>query len=82
MSALFDGRKEPPVGEDGNTSLSKHQPTGAYDGQAEKCSAAHRPLRVVHEAENARIVQLGRIILDEEIAVEPAKRPKSFVGRS
>lgn len=56
------------MSQDGDDGLHEQHFAAADEDQAHKCGAAHRALWVVEETEDARVVELERIVLNEEVA--------------
>lgn len=58
------------MGEDGDDGLGEDELGAREEHDAEEGRAAHGPLGVVEEAEDARVVQLVRVLADEKVACE------------
>lgn len=79
QDSLFDRAEEPPMREDGDDRLDEEEFAAADQDETEEGCAAHRAFRVVEEAEDAGVVELRRVVLDEEVAC--GKETSSCVGK-
>ena len=56
------------MSDDGDDGLGEDELRAGEEHEAEEGRAAHGPLGVVEEAEDARVVELVRVLADEEVA--------------
>lgn len=56
------------MGQNGHDGLSENELGGREEDKAEECRSSHRSFRVVEETEDALVVELVRVVGNEEVA--------------
>lgn len=76
----FNVVEEQKVGNLREESKNENNPAVGHQGHTPEGSVTHNLLRVVEVAVNTRVNQTNRLVVKEEITIEPSKITQNFIN--